>query len=158
MKCLCCNNETSNPKFCNSSCAASYNNTTSPKRKLTNTCKTCSELIPSKDTYCSPCWKKHNFSGRDWSQVTKGDMINTIRYFIRRLPFLCSSFWLSFRVYTLFFWVALVLLDYESKSYVVLVLIVFASVPLFILSFCFRCFILYLVCGISFIFVSGNPL
>lgn len=33
MKCLQCNTETSNPKFCSRSCSASYTNTHQPKRK-----------------------------------------------------------------------------------------------------------------------------
>lgn len=37
-----CGNETCNPKFCNSSCAASYNNSTKPKKqKVYNICPTC---------------------------------------------------------------------------------------------------------------------
>ena len=41
-KCLHCNTNTYNPKFCNSSCAASYNNSIKPKRqKQFNICPTC---------------------------------------------------------------------------------------------------------------------
>jgi hypothetical protein len=38
MKCVHCQKETENPKFCSRSCAASYTNKQSPKRKLTKTC------------------------------------------------------------------------------------------------------------------------
>jgi hypothetical protein len=38
MKCLSCQSETENPKFCSRSCAASYTNKVSPKRKLKKKC------------------------------------------------------------------------------------------------------------------------
>jgi hypothetical protein len=38
MKCLHCQEETKNPKFCCRTCAAIYNNKKSPKRKLTRLC------------------------------------------------------------------------------------------------------------------------
>lgn len=53
--CLSCGLETSNPKFCSSSCAAKYNNSISPKRTKTKSCKNCSTLIYSKNTYCKDC-------------------------------------------------------------------------------------------------------
>jgi len=41
-KCLHCGDNTHNPKFCNSSCAASYNNTVKPKRvRQYKICPTC---------------------------------------------------------------------------------------------------------------------
>lgn len=57
MKCLCCQKETSNPKYCSRSCAAKVSNKT-PKRKKTKVCKTCSECIFNSRTYCSSCWDK----------------------------------------------------------------------------------------------------
>jgi len=43
-------------KFCNSSCAASYNNK-HPKRLRTKKCKGCGVLIQAKWTYCQDCIK-----------------------------------------------------------------------------------------------------
>lgn len=57
MNCKHCNKETSNPKFCSMSCAASYNNKHgAPKRKKAmKECFTCKTLIPIKNKYCPPC-------------------------------------------------------------------------------------------------------
>jgi hypothetical protein len=45
--------------FCSKSCAATYNNKKYPnKRKLTNRCKQCNDLILSRDEYCTICSKK----------------------------------------------------------------------------------------------------
>lgn len=56
--CLNCNKETTNPKFCNRSCAAIYNNkncqnTISARRTKTKQCKNCSKLIFSSRDFCS---------------------------------------------------------------------------------------------------------
>lgn len=51
--CVYCGKETSNPKFCNSSCAASYNNGRKPKRVGEGVCETCGESIPKRKRYCS---------------------------------------------------------------------------------------------------------
>lgn len=52
-KCLNCSKETYNPKFCNSSCAASYNNTIKPKRqKEFKICPTCG-TPHSRKKFCS---------------------------------------------------------------------------------------------------------
>lgn len=57
MVCLRCQAETSNPKFCSRSCAASYTNTRAPKRKRGNkTCKHCGASILMNRTYCKDCW------------------------------------------------------------------------------------------------------
>lgn len=50
-----CNRETTNPKFCSSSCAAKYNNVHFPKRKKEGSCLTCSTGIPRKHKYCEEC-------------------------------------------------------------------------------------------------------
>lgn len=56
MKCLNCDNITTNPKFCSKSCAAEYNNKLYPKRKKTKRCKSCLSLIDSDRTYCKKCY------------------------------------------------------------------------------------------------------
>lgn len=72
MKCLNCNNQTNNPKFCSSSCAASKNNTLFPKKsKSINfiTCVFCKTDVVSrsrskkkKQIYCNrSCRDKHEF-------------------------------------------------------------------------------------------------
>jgi len=57
MKCLLCNKETTNPKFCSRSCAATFSNKFSiaPKRKKTNKCVLCGTLIYSNLKYCKTC-------------------------------------------------------------------------------------------------------
>src|ERR1035437_481432 len=58
--CIHCRCDTLNPKFCNSSCAATYNNTMLPKRKKklkVKICATCSALCDKK--YCSTACNPH---------------------------------------------------------------------------------------------------
>ncbi len=64
-KCLNCDAETKNPKYCSSSCAAKVNNRIrSAKQKLekpsTKACKHCNVPIVDRNTYCSiECQHKH---------------------------------------------------------------------------------------------------
>lgn len=51
-KCLFCGNETSNPKFCGRSCAASYNNKIVPKRKPEHKCIDCGKAITANRSRC----------------------------------------------------------------------------------------------------------
>lgn len=53
MKCLNCHRDTTNPKFCSRSCAASHNNKVSPKRSPEGYCKKCHKPISSGKSYCS---------------------------------------------------------------------------------------------------------
>ena len=55
MKCINCQTETVNPKFCTMSCAATYNNKKSPKRKSTK--------IKSKCLNCGKCIKYYRNQG-----------------------------------------------------------------------------------------------
>jgi hypothetical protein len=48
--CLHCGTETTNPKFCNHSCSASYTN---KNRAAVNTCKNCNSSIPKRNIYCN---------------------------------------------------------------------------------------------------------
>jgi hypothetical protein len=41
--------------FCSKSCSATFNNKKSPKRKLSNSCRRCRELIRSDRTFCKKC-------------------------------------------------------------------------------------------------------
>lgn len=51
--CLYCNTETTNPKFCNNSCAASYNNKLRTKQPIFNNCKNCGKNTSKRNIYCS---------------------------------------------------------------------------------------------------------
>jgi hypothetical protein len=54
--CVGCGKETCNPKFCSRSCAASFTNKVSPKRKITRKCTRCDSLIRN---YRSKLCEKH---------------------------------------------------------------------------------------------------
>ena len=58
-KCNHCERETTNPKYCSRSCAASVNNKLSPKRTKTLKCSTdgCDTYVAAGYTYCAPCFK-----------------------------------------------------------------------------------------------------
>lgn len=60
MVCLTCQSETSNPKFCSRSCAATHNNKSFPKRAQSRPCKICYSTVPSSRTYCKSCWQNKN--------------------------------------------------------------------------------------------------
>jgi len=55
-KCIYCNSETTNPKFCSSSCSATYNNKLKPKRvkKKRDDCIVCgTEMTQGRKKFCS---------------------------------------------------------------------------------------------------------
>ena len=52
MKCLQCGKKTANPKFCNKSCAATFNNKLTKPKKKPN-CLNCGKILPRKRKYCS---------------------------------------------------------------------------------------------------------
>lgn len=54
--CQYCGIETSNPRFCSRSHAATYNNTARPKRKQEGICKKCSQTCTKTRSYCKECW------------------------------------------------------------------------------------------------------
>jgi hypothetical protein len=71
MKCIHCNLETTNPRFCSRSCSASYNNREHPKRDKQKThCKHCGIEIRSRRTTCDRC----NPSYVNWADVAIGDV------------------------------------------------------------------------------------
>lgn len=65
--CRNCNNPTENPKFCNKSCAAIYNNKKYPKRALEGVCVVCSTPIPRRNKYCNNGCNPNHI---DWDKVT----------------------------------------------------------------------------------------
>lgn len=58
MICVQCGKETNNPKFCSSSCSASYNNKISPKRLLVNECVDCGTKVRSNVKRCKKCFEQ----------------------------------------------------------------------------------------------------
>lgn len=71
--CLQCGKETSNPKFCNSSCSAQYNNKRRPKKiKLyKHYCKKCGEFLGENTNHRSPnCCEECNSNYVNWNSVT----------------------------------------------------------------------------------------
>jgi hypothetical protein len=55
MRCLHCDTQTENPKFCSRSCATSHNNKANPKRKPEHKCKKCSTPVTARHRYCEGC-------------------------------------------------------------------------------------------------------
>lgn len=71
MKCLNCNNETNNPKFCCRSCAAKFNNKLHPKRKPEGSCKICKKLISTQSIFCSSECRAIYFKNKEPSERRK---------------------------------------------------------------------------------------
>lgn len=60
MKCLNCEKETLNPKFCSKSCSASLNNKLSPKRKISKRCSMCTNIVRNyRSKLCEFHWNEH---------------------------------------------------------------------------------------------------
>ena len=55
--CLHCNNPTINPKFCNLSCAAKFNNKKFPRKEKSGKCKHCGAVIKLTRVYCNKCYE-----------------------------------------------------------------------------------------------------
>lgn len=53
--CASCGRPTSNPRFCDRSCAAQHNNRTSPKRRPQGSCADCGAAIPTRLQRCEIC-------------------------------------------------------------------------------------------------------
>lgn len=79
-KCLQCEKETTNPKFCSRSCAATYNNVRYPKRgRLPDFhCKVCGIKIYKHSTYCRKHANTNNKN--DWSKITYGEAVSKRSY------------------------------------------------------------------------------
>lgn len=76
-KCLQCGKETYNPKFCSSSCAATYNNHEFPKREQKDwRCKHCQTPIPRGRSVCDNC----NPSLVNWSERTLKQLREVSKY------------------------------------------------------------------------------
>lgn len=94
--CLTCGKDKGkNPKFCSSSCAATFNNRRKPKRKKTQrSCGTCGAATPSsRHKYCSALCDPNR---RDWDQTALSELQCEAKYqgnaVVRRLA---RKVWLS---------------------------------------------------------------
>ena len=77
VNCKVCSTLTTNPKFCCSSCAATYNNKMYPKRQRTRRyCKHCHVEIHGRRTVCDNC----NPSIVDWNEITYGQLKKLRKY------------------------------------------------------------------------------
>lgn len=76
-KCLNCQEETKNPKFCSRSCSAIYNNKRTPKRVCKRVCIDCG--LPTKSWRSSRC-KKHidEYNKNKVSNITIGEYRNRL--------------------------------------------------------------------------------
>lgn len=84
MKCIYCNKETKNPKFCCRSCAQSFNNKIFPKRKpKIRYCKKCNNILESywykRRTVCNECLKPDKFTKGDYTKKRKYQIHSYIR-------------------------------------------------------------------------------
>lgn len=93
MICIQCKNETNNPKFCNRSCAATYNNSKYPKRVKKNSLENCmycgKKLIWSQKKYCSVKHQKEYVLKefiQDWldNKVTGLSSLGTLNHSLKR--------------------------------------------------------------------------
>lgn len=94
MKCLLCKKETGNPKFCNKSCAASYNNRLT-KPKLKPNCKSCGKILPRGRVYCSSsCCGEYKYRTISYPKILAGEGSTSIgskrRFLVDRDGNLCS--------------------------------------------------------------------
>ena len=63
MKCVNCQEETSNPKFCSRSCAATYTNKISPKRIRKRKCTRCDNITHKwNSSLCKEHWEEYKSS------------------------------------------------------------------------------------------------
>lgn len=84
MKCLECKSDTSNPKFCSSSCAARFNNRKFPKRSRSKNklqdCLNCNKTLSgSQNKFCSiECSGEHLYKTKSIPKILKGNCTNVI--------------------------------------------------------------------------------
>lgn len=75
--CPACGKDTTNPRFCNRSCAAKFNNRKNPKRKPEGKCRVCGQQIPTSKSLCVPCAENEQMRAgrkaqniRTWTRIT----------------------------------------------------------------------------------------
>ena len=90
-KCLQCTSDTSNPKFCNHSCAARYNNVHYPKRVLQGACTKCENPAHAGRRYCQRCRPpgqihcKYTTLGDIATVHNRSDRASIVRNYARRV-------------------------------------------------------------------------
>lgn len=73
--CVSCNKETTNPKFCSKSCAATTNNKIPKRKRKIKYCK-CGKEINNQNQFCPTCLPNY----RDWSQISLNDTTGKRKY------------------------------------------------------------------------------
>lgn len=98
MRCIQCQEKTSNPKFCSLSCSASYNNAKTPKRKAKSkeslVCLQCgNKLVGRQSKFCSqPCHQAYRVNsnlqrwlqGEDSGLTTIGTVNTIVKNWLRK--------------------------------------------------------------------------
>ena len=80
-KCLNCDSETLNLKFCSSSCSATFNNKRRKRPiKPKGFCKHCKEPVFTRNRYCPECNLTQNPNLVDWRNVTLSECFNKRTY------------------------------------------------------------------------------
>lgn len=73
-KCLYCDKETTNSKFCSQGCATTFHNKLKPKRKKKDFyCIACGKIVSYRKKYCAEC----NPQFVNWDKITLNDIIYT---------------------------------------------------------------------------------
>ena len=78
MKCLNCQVETTNPKFCSRSCSASYNNKIYIKRKPEHFCMVCRTPINNLNKFCS-LYCKNKYKETKNKKLTNSERVSRYR-------------------------------------------------------------------------------
>jgi len=74
MKCIFCETETTNPRFCSRSCAVSFNNSAHPKRERKTARCRCGEPITSyRNTVCDRCNPVGKVKISDGTRISRSD-------------------------------------------------------------------------------------
>jgi hypothetical protein len=78
--CQNCGYATDNPKFCSKSCSAKFNNARNPKKKRTNTCITCGDLILTRLNECGKCRHEGSIQNKPLSYFETGKYKGSNKY------------------------------------------------------------------------------
>jgi hypothetical protein len=89
MKCKFCKKDTENPKFCDKSCAAKFNNKKYPKRiAVSNSCLSCNKPITAYKKYCNQsCQSDYVFETETRLRVESGLVTSatTLKNYLTRI-------------------------------------------------------------------------
>jgi hypothetical protein len=83
--CPACGKETKNPRFCDRSCAAKFNNQKSPKRKPEGKCRGCGQPLPTSKSLCANCTEEKRVADirksqniKTWVSVAKAERVERV--------------------------------------------------------------------------------